>query len=50
VVFVSITGPWQPAKVRYDLVEILIVVVCAVASGADTVTKIELWAKEKRSQ
>lgn len=46
-VFVSITDPRQPAKVRYDLVEILIVVVCAVVSGADTVTEIELWAKEK---
>ncbi len=29
-VFVSITDPRQSAKVRYDLVEVLALVVCAV--------------------
>jgi len=46
-VFVSITDPRQSAKVRYDLVEVLTVAVCAVLSGADTLVEIELWAKEK---
>ena len=39
-VFVSITDPRQSAKVRYDLVEVLTVAVCAVLSGADTLVEI----------
>ncbi|BCX82126.1 transposase [Methylomarinovum caldicuralii] len=34
-VFVSIPDPRQSSKVTYDLVEVLVVVVCAVICGAD---------------
>ncbi|BCX80698.1 transposase [Methylomarinovum caldicuralii] len=46
-VFVSIPDPRQSSKVTYDLVEVLVVVVCAVICGADTLVEIELWGKEK---
>ena len=46
-VFVSIEDPRQTAKVKHDLVELLVVAVNAVLVGADTFTEIELWAEEK---
>ncbi|BCX82216.1 transposase [Methylomarinovum caldicuralii] len=46
-VFVSIPDPRQSSKVTYDLVEVLVVVVCAVICGADTLVEVELWAREK---
>jgi predicted transposase YbfD/YdcC len=46
-VFISITDPRQPWKVKHDLVELLVVAVCAVLVGADTFVEIELWGKEK---
>jgi predicted transposase YbfD/YdcC len=46
-VFVSIEDPRQSAKVRYGLVELLVVAVNAVLVGADTFVEIELWAEEK---
>jgi len=46
-VFVSIADPRQPAKVKHDLVELLVVAVNAVLVGADTFQEIELWAEEK---
>src|SRR5579875_944815 len=46
-VFVSIQDPRQKAKVRHDLVELLVVAVNAVLVGAETFVEIELWAKEK---
>lgn len=46
-VFVAITDPRQAGKVEYDLVELLVVAVNAVLSGADTFVEIELWAKAK---
>ena len=46
-VFVSLHGPRQPAKVKHDLVELLVVAVNAVLVGADTFAEIELWAEEK---
>lgn len=46
-VFVSIEDPRQAAKVRYDLVELLVVAVNAVLVGADNFVEIELWAREK---
>jgi len=46
-VFVSIEDPRQSAKVKYDLVELLVVAVNAVLVGADTFVEIELWAEEK---
>jgi predicted transposase YbfD/YdcC len=46
-VFVSIQDPGQSAKVKHDLVELLVVAVNAVLVGADTFAEIELWAEEK---
>src|ERR1700679_2008355 len=46
-VFVSIEDPRESAKVKYDLVELLVVAVNAVLVGADTFVEIELWAEEK---
>src|SRR3984885_3234056 len=46
-VFVSIEDPRQSAKVKYELVELLVVAVNAVLVGADTFVEIELWAEEK---
>jgi predicted transposase YbfD/YdcC len=46
-VFVSIDDPRQLAKVKHDLVELLVVAVNAVLVGADTFAEIELWAEEK---
>lgn len=46
-VFVSIDDPRQSAKVKHDLVELLVVAVNAVLVGADTFAEIELWAEEK---
>jgi len=34
-------------KVEHDLVEMLVVAVSAVLSGADTLVEIEAWATEK---
>jgi predicted transposase YbfD/YdcC len=43
-VFVSIDDPRQAAKVKYDLVELLVTAVAAVLCGADTFVEIEMWA------
>jgi predicted transposase YbfD/YdcC len=47
-VFVGIGDPRQAKKVEHDLVEVLVVAVCAVLAGADDFVEIEEWAKEKR--
>ncbi|SFB44706.1 ISAs1 family transposase, partial [Azotobacter beijerinckii] len=46
-VFVSIGDPRQAGKVEHDLVELLVVAVSAVLSGADTFVEIEAWATER---
>jgi len=46
-VFVGLQDPRQAKKVDHDLVEILVVSVCAVLAGADDFVEIEAWAKEK---
>ena len=46
-VFVSISDPRQTSKVEHNLVEILVVAVNAVLSGADNFVEIELWARER---
>ena len=46
-VFVGLHDPRQAKKVDHDLVEMLIVAVCAVLAGADDFVEIEEWAKEK---
>ena len=43
-VFVSIDDPRQGAKVKHDLVELLVTAVAAVLCGADTFVEIEIWA------
>ncbi|MBL8402509.1 MAG: transposase family protein, partial [Candidatus Accumulibacter sp.] len=46
-VWVGVRAPRQVKKVEHDLVEMLVVAVCAVLSGADGFVEIEAWAKEK---
>lgn len=46
-VWVGVRDPRQLTKVEHDLVELLVVSVSAVLSGADTFAEIEAWAKEK---
>ena len=46
-VFVAIDDPRQAGKVEHNLVELLVVAVSAVLSGADTFVEIEDWATEK---
>ena len=46
-VFVGIDDPRQAKKVRHNLVEVLVVAICAVISGADTFVEVEAWGKAK---
>lgn len=46
-VFVGIRDPRQAKKVEHDLVELLVIAVCGVLSGADDFVEIEEWANEK---
>ena len=46
-VFVCLHDPRQAKKVDHDLVEMLVVAICAVLAGADDFVEIEEWAKEK---
>jgi predicted transposase YbfD/YdcC len=46
-VWVGVRDPRQTTKVEHDLIELLVVSVSAVLSGADTFVEIEAWAKEK---
>jgi hypothetical protein len=46
-VWVGVRDPRQTTKVEHDLIELLVVAVSAVLSGADTFVEIEAWAKEK---
>ena len=46
-VFVGLRDPRQAKKVEHDLVEMLVVAVCAVLVGADDFVEIEEWASEK---
>lgn len=46
-VFVGLRDPRQAKKVEHDLVEMLVVAVCAVWVGADDFVEIEEWANEK---
>ena len=46
-VFVGIDDPRQAKKVRHNLVEVLVVSICAVISGADTFVEVEAWGKAK---
>jgi hypothetical protein len=46
-VLVGIRDPRQAKKVEHDLVELLVVAVCAALSGADDFVEIEAWGKAK---
>ena len=46
-VFVGIRDPRQVKKVDHDLVELLMVAICGVLTGADDFVEIEAWGKEK---
>lgn len=46
-VLVGIRDPRQAKKVEHDLVEVLVVAVCAVLSGADDFVEIEAWGTAK---
>jgi predicted transposase YbfD/YdcC len=46
-VFVGLRDPRQAKKVEHDLVEMLVVAICAVLVGADDFVEIEEWANEK---
>ncbi len=46
-IFVGLCDPRQAKKVEHDLVEMLVVAVCAVFVGADDFVEIEEWANEK---
>lgn len=48
-VFVAVDDPRQAGKVEHDLVELLVVAVSAVLSGADTFVEIVESAQEKQS-
>ena len=43
----GVGDPRQAKTVEHDLVELLVVAVCAVLSGADTFAEIEVWGEEK---
>lgn len=44
-VFVSIDDPRQSAKVKHDLVELLVVAAVAVLVGADNFVEVQLWGR-----
>ena len=46
-IFVGLRDPRPAKKVEHNLVELLVVAVCAVLAGADDFVQIEEWAKEK---
>jgi hypothetical protein len=41
-----VRDPRQAKKVEHDLVDLLVVAVCAVLSGADTFVEIEAWGAD----
>jgi hypothetical protein len=45
--FSIILDPRVRGRSRHDLVELLVVAVCAVLCGADGFMEIELWARER---
>ena len=43
----GVSDPRQAKKVRHNLVELLVVTICAAISGADTFIDVEVWGKAK---
>ena len=48
-IWVGVGDPRQMKKVEHKRVELLVIAVCAVLSGADTFVEIEAWANEKEA-
>ena len=47
-VFFSLQDPRQSGKVQHGLAETLVIIVCGLLVGADTLVEIEFWAKQKQ--
>ena len=47
-VFFSLQDPRQSSKVQHGLAETLVIIVCGLLVGVDTLTEIEFWAKPKQ--
>ena len=45
--FSSLTDPRQRGKVRHELTDIMVLVICAVISGCDDWTEIEIYGRKK---
>ena len=44
----SLQDPHQSGKVQHGLAETLVMIVCGLLVGADTLVEIEFWAKQKQ--
>ena len=47
-VFFSLQDPRQSGKAQHGLAEALVIIVCDLLVGADTLVEIEFWAKQKQ--
>ena len=47
-VFFSLQDPRQSGKVQHGLAETLVIIVCGLLIGAETLVEIEFWAKQKQ--
>ena len=47
-VFISLQDPRQSGKIQHGLAETLVIIVCGLLVGADTLVEIEFWAKQKQ--
>ena len=47
-VFFSLQDPRQSGKVRHGLAETLVIIVCGLLVGVDTLAEIEFWVKPKQ--
>ncbi len=46
--FISLQEPHQSGKVQHGLAETLVMIVCGLLVGADTLVEIKFWAKQKQ--
>ena len=47
-VFFSLQDPCQSGKVQHGLAKTLVIAVCGLLVGADTLVEIEFWAKQNQ--
>ena len=47
-VFFSLQDSCQSGKVQHGLAKTLVIVVCGLLVGADTLVEIKFWAKQKQ--